>query len=362
MIQSLKIQNFQSHKESSLEFVPGLNVIVGSTDSGKTSIIRALRWLVWNRPGGEAFRSDWGGITSVEIKINERNSIESGAHKDYTLIQRLKSDKYNQYFLNGTDNLFQGFGSNVPEKIAEILNITEVNLQMQLDAHFLLSKSPGEVAAYFNRIAHLEKIDTVTRYIMSGLRDLERSQKQDVKEIETLEEEFTTYDYLDKVEAELEVLEDLEKNWETKTKTLNSLEHTINQIEGTNTDIEQHDRTLSLKKPVEELLELHEKKVDTWLLLEHIKEACEEISKIDADLEYHQNILIAIPNHVDLLLDLHKQRNTKEEYQESLSTLLESIYSHDTFIKNYKKDLEKMEAEFHENLGEICPLCGNETN
>jgi len=56
MIKYLQIQNFQSHKDSLLEFDPGVNVIVGSSDSGKTAVIRALRWLVWNRPSGDAFR------------------------------------------------------------------------------------------------------------------------------------------------------------------------------------------------------------------------------------------------------------------------------------------------------------------
>ena len=61
MIQSLQINNFQSHKYSVMELHKGVNVIIGPSDSGKTTILRALRWLVWNRPSGDAFRSDWGG-------------------------------------------------------------------------------------------------------------------------------------------------------------------------------------------------------------------------------------------------------------------------------------------------------------
>jgi len=73
MIKTLSIQNYQSHKDSTLEFDPGVNVIVGSTDSGKTAIIRALRWLIWNRPNGDSFRSTWGGDTKVtESKKNIR--------------------------------------------------------------------------------------------------------------------------------------------------------------------------------------------------------------------------------------------------------------------------------------------------
>ena len=66
MIQSLKIINFQSHEDSTLDFVPGVNMILGASDSGKSAIIRALKWLVWNRPNGDAYRSNWGGETSVQ--------------------------------------------------------------------------------------------------------------------------------------------------------------------------------------------------------------------------------------------------------------------------------------------------------
>ena len=76
MIKKIQIQNFQSHKETTLKLDPGVNIIVGTTDSGKTSILRALRWVIWNRPSGDDFRSWWGGNTSVEVIINERNSPE----------------------------------------------------------------------------------------------------------------------------------------------------------------------------------------------------------------------------------------------------------------------------------------------
>ena len=81
MIQKLNIQNFQSHKDTKLEFHPGVNVIIGQSDSGKTAIIRALRWLIWNRPGGDDFRSDWGGGTVVKIKIDARE-IMRGKDKE----------------------------------------------------------------------------------------------------------------------------------------------------------------------------------------------------------------------------------------------------------------------------------------
>ena len=70
MIQSLHIKNLQSHKDSHLDFCEGVNVIVGPSDSGKSAILRALRWIVKNRPQGDVLRSHWGGETEASIILH----------------------------------------------------------------------------------------------------------------------------------------------------------------------------------------------------------------------------------------------------------------------------------------------------
>ena len=44
MINSIKIQNFQSHKNTTIKLKPGVNIITGSSDCGKSVDIRALKW------------------------------------------------------------------------------------------------------------------------------------------------------------------------------------------------------------------------------------------------------------------------------------------------------------------------------
>jgi len=125
MIQTIQINNFQSHKHTYLTLDPGVNIIVGPSDSGKTAILRALRWLVWNRPTGEAFRSSWGGETLVEITLDD------------FILQRSK-DKENIYkIVNDNEvKLLKAFGTEVPEEVSKILNLDDSNLQQQMDAPF----------------------------------------------------------------------------------------------------------------------------------------------------------------------------------------------------------------------------------
>ena len=118
MINSLTISNFQSHKKTGLEFDKGINVIIGPSDSGKTAILRALNWVVNNKPAGDAFRSNWGGDTRAQLQIEDINKSQ---------IQRYKGGKGNLYLWDEKASTiltsqFNSFGQDVPEEIKELLN------------------------------------------------------------------------------------------------------------------------------------------------------------------------------------------------------------------------------------------------
>ena len=57
MIKNLLLKNFQSHIDSKIEFDSGFNVICGSSDSGKSALLRALMWVIANRPSGDSIKN-----------------------------------------------------------------------------------------------------------------------------------------------------------------------------------------------------------------------------------------------------------------------------------------------------------------
>ena len=59
MIKSLELFNFQSHAHTLIEFSDGVNIISGTSDSGKSAILRALRWVIRNEPSGLGVVSWW---------------------------------------------------------------------------------------------------------------------------------------------------------------------------------------------------------------------------------------------------------------------------------------------------------------
>ncbi len=201
MIKSLEIQNFLSHKKTILEFSSGVNIIVGPTDSGKSAIIKALKWVITNRPLGDSIRSHWGGLTFASIEFNEGK------------VQRVRGDRDNAYKTNVEGNVieFNAIKGEVPQEVGQILDLDDLNIQTQFAPHFLLSQSSGEVAQYFNKVAHLDKIDTASQNIRKWLKGIQQTIEFRESELEGFFIELERYSNLDEIEKKVEELESVEK-------------------------------------------------------------------------------------------------------------------------------------------------------
>jgi len=243
MIKSFSLKNFQSHKNTSITLDPGVNVIIGDSDSGKSSIIRAMLWLIRNRPTGDDFRSTWGGSTHVTMVTDQDNIV------------RMRNDTENGYRLN-TQTHFKAIKTDVPEEIQKALNLSDVNLQGQLDGHFLLTSTPGEVAAHFNKVAKLFKIDVGLKNINSWILDTNKNIKWSENSLAKHEEELTTYKYLEEFEAEVEVLEELESRLNKATRHKKELDQLISELEQVEDDIAYEQEILKDEELITSTLDL----------------------------------------------------------------------------------------------------------
>lgn len=159
MIKSLTLRNFQSHKKTKLEFTPGINWIVGSSDSGKSAIMRSLRWNWFNKPTGFSFRSYWAEKDKTEVEVE---------HTDGSVIKRIRGTSDNKYEVNGSPLI--SFGNDAPELVAETADVNDLNIQQQGDAPFLLSMNAPEVARFLNGVANLTVIDDAHTNISGKMR------------------------------------------------------------------------------------------------------------------------------------------------------------------------------------------------
>lgn len=234
MIKKIKIKNFQSHKNTEIEFeFPGVNVIVGESDAGKTSILRALNWVVNNRPNGIDFIRAGSSFSKVTV-ITE----EEIACNDPFIITRCKGKKnYYRLKFGEEDFLYKAFGSNPPEEISRAFNMTDINFQRQMDSPFLLSLSSGEAARYINKIVRLDIIDKAQsqiskeerekRTLFNGYQETEKELKQQLKKYRGLNKLDELLLYVEALERKANKLED---EIEEIEKILDSIQITKQQL------------------------------------------------------------------------------------------------------------------------------------
>ena len=344
MIERVELRNFQSHTKSQFEFEAGVNAIIGPSDSGKTAILRALRWVIWNRPLGDAFRSDWGGDTSVTIQVPNNE------------ITRWKHDNGHGYTINGSK--LTAIKTDVPDDVVRILNIDEVNLQQQFDRPFLLDSSAGEVAAHFNRIAHLDIIDATTKTHASWQRQLNQDVRVYESKIEEYENSLIKFNHISEMEKKIIRAEKLQNRIEKLDKDLMELSRIIDVIEEVDLQMEEFEPLFAMDKKVTEYFTLREEKMQ----LEHtFLRASDIVSEIKAVSQALKK-LEAFPikeTQVDNAIELFQNLRTLYDNKKDVYLLFTNIKETDEDLYDIVQETSKLQEEFDALFPDTCPLCGS---
>ena len=157
----LVLRNFQCHRKLEVDLDEYCTTIVGPSDRGKSAVLRALRWLCTNYPDGRAF------CRRVGEKVAGTTRVSVGVYPQ--TVCRIRGDGRNTYSLDGSRYAALGRGK-VPDDVAKLLNVGEVNFQGQLDGPFWFCLTPGQVSRELNQIINLDLIDTVLGRAASDLR------------------------------------------------------------------------------------------------------------------------------------------------------------------------------------------------
>lgn len=224
MIKTLTLKNFQKHILLELNFQDGLNIIYGHTDSGKSSIVRALRWILFDDFSSTEARKQGTKETSVSVLFDTDIKVS-----------RIKSNSVNAYEVKqGKDvKRFDAIGKGIPEEIQKIFGMelfevdgTKINLNIaeQLSAPFLLGKEYPSTfrAKLFNQLTGNDLQDKLfkdlNKEILGFGRDIsatEQLTETQTKELEVIKVEQVKCDTLhDNLSNALLFCEDLNEKKE----------------------------------------------------------------------------------------------------------------------------------------------------
>ena len=348
MIKSLKIDNFQSHSHSELIFSEGINIITGQSNCGKTAILRALGWVVTNRPQGLAFKStisDKKDTCKVSLMINNQEIV------------REKNNSINSYKLN--KEVFNTIGNDVPSEVTSAINMSELSIQNQFEKHFLVTDSSGEIGRTINKIVKLEDIDTLISSLSSKISSTNKEielKKQDIDKLNASLEKFKDYD---KIEA---LVDQIIKN-DIKIKDLEQKVKILNYISNEGVRVEK--LIQNLENSYDDLGEKINELEQAWLTYNTNIEIAKELDKmvaVSVELDNKIGTSESVLNHVLALQGIEENVIKYAVAYEMLKQLnnLKSNWEHYyEVIKKNEKLVEKYENEFKDTLKAvgICPLC-----
>ena len=183
----VQIKDYQIIKNASLEFIPGLNVIVGPSNNGKTSILKAIKALLFTVPGTTPIRS---GQSSYIVGIQYNGHIvilQKGLKESAYTIDKEKYSK---------------FGQTTPEIVSNSLNIKELilngnkeqlNFWDQMNYPFLLDKSSVELFKFIIDSGENDKLSEALKSMVTDRQSLNKSIDMIQGSINTLDLEIDNY-------------------------------------------------------------------------------------------------------------------------------------------------------------------------
>ena len=358
-IKTLRLENFQSHEDLTVELVNGVNVIYGQTDAGKSTIIRAIKWVFFNEPKGDVIRKEGSKVTSVTVTLD--NDV---------IVKKIRSNTVNAYILKVKDEekRFDAVGKNIPEEVLKALQVStieidneEVNLNIanQLAMPFLLDKSATFRTKLFNKLTGNDIIDKIFQSLNKDLLSFNKEEKiqteflnennKNLKELEAQSNKVKTLK--ENFYKEYSTLEDKIK----KYKKLNEYKDNLYNIEIDNEHIAER---LQLIKIVEQ------NRIDniknSISKLEQYKTLFSNLKANIDNSNYYKTKTIKIPSlDFKTIKEIVDKLLHYKEYKEKLHDISQKHNSITEEIVNVNLKIEEKTAKYKELLKEckICPTC-----
>ena len=407
----LTLQNFQCHRRLEIP-LSQITTIVGSSDSGKSAVIRALNYLCLNNLRGNSFITHGKDKCAITLEV------------DGQTIQRTKTKTSNSY---ATDmNEYAAVSSEVPPEIAKILNIGEINIANQHDPLFWFSLTSGQLAKELNAIADIAWVDRVLQVSVSDLRKLNAEIDVTNSRITELEAESKQTEWAIMADEELQRLELLESRCNRLAESVHTMSELVNRLESAQSQMEQlqsvidafvlvqkaynaadshrlrHQRLHSLlsslpdTRPLQAAVDGFAPVQETYATADSLRQQYRRLNTLLESLPYTQQFQEAVddfapvqetytvtstlqqqykrldsllstlpeaiptPDEIDKLQKRFQNLADFETAQSRLSELIEQNKGYESQIQVLTHDLQTTEQELLQQTEGRCPICQNQ--
>jgi DNA repair exonuclease SbcCD ATPase subunit len=358
----LKLQNWQKHKDLTLEFGPKVNVITGATGTGKSCVRRAIAWLFFNL-----------NIKEDDLRTEgEKITIVTGVFDNGIEIERVRAKTINRYILRlpgQEEQVFDSFGKTIPEEITNIIKMCEIeieneslnlNISEQLSLPFLLDKPASFRAKLFNKLTGNELLDSLFKILNKESLKVSRDLKDTDILCEKQQEDLANYTVAYReCKKKLSIVQEEYEKIKEKEEIYKCLFELSSKLKSNkDADKKVQDRSKEIKLITEkELTKLRDKAS----LVHQLQELNSELQSLDKNINDLEKVVIKTP-----VVDFDKLKE-KCQCVKSLTEMSNKLSNNDSSIQLSVKTIQELvknqtilETELKEIWDECpnCPLCG----
>ena len=340
-LKRLIVRNFQSHRKTELNLHPGINIIFGESNHGKTAIFRAFQWLAINRPLGFRFYSWFAWFAGKK----EPTQVTVQTDRN-TIIRTRYKGKKSTYDIDG--HKFKGFDKDVPDEVVSALNMTELNVQPQLEPFFLVTSSPSEITKVINRVTKIEKTDEWLKKLTTRINTCRAEKRVLESELKVIKDDLDEIGDLSKAEAKVVKAEKKLKMFNWMRKEHHDLIMLTENYEEINIELRRINNLLKKKKQIDEAsstikelsgIEREEKDLESF-----IKLSTEFDSKF-VNLSDKISMCNKLHSILEEIADIEKRLRER-------GILRAKIEDKNSLIEEMKKSIKDLLLDFGQ-----CPIC-----
>ncbi|GAA0127962.1 SMC family ATPase [Methanococcus maripaludis] len=375
IIKNIKMENFRSHRNTSINFNKGITSIIGQNGSGKSSIFQAMNFALF-APRGNNFRIEnlmQQGSASFSVELE----FEMMGNSYLVKRKRFQNKTDDKLYVNGKLNAESA--SEINKKMEEILEIDNSVFSnaiyiKQGEIANLIQMTPRDRKEVIGKLLGIEKYEKASEkmnivkksyeemlFKLEGeliqepeiLENLEKL-KNEVSESEILKEEILKkYENLEKLKLEKNSeLIQMEEKFAENNHLKENLKDVISEIKNIHLEIQNFKNSLSLVVEESKTLSENEENYKKYLELElNIKELNNKLISHKSDYESYNKLKTIEESLIKELNNLEESLKNNEknpdELKENLKENDEKILILDK-IKEKIKELEFIEKQIYE--------------
>ena len=384
--ESVHIENYESHKNTYIEFSPGINEIIGESDAGKSGIQRSIRWACYNEPSGDGFIRRDADYIQAELDGKKPKVICTVTLKlsnGYTIVRsKGLGVNLNRYCLidsEGSELEFNNFGLEVPDEIKDALGFRhltvdkqklEVNYIPQMESPLAWAYQGAGLARLLNKFNNIDDFENLSKRInkrvhargdiVTEIKVLQTNIDEKNKELSTLTDPSDAIQCAEDLLKDLEVISENENRVNTAKRLLKDCEDIKIKHQIIEEKTKSVDSILVFKDSIEKLSEMADKVRKAKAILSNADTLRTKLTDLQEKLD---NITPLTSIDIENLIVLSDKIKKSKDLLTNAQNIVSNINDNQRQLQEISAKMEALSGSVEEQTRiivedlQICPYC-----